>query len=96
MLYQAIFDGDLTTLDKELARDYVRMFWTSPLIQSALEVVSNNNTDAKKAEDALVDRMTTEPIDSRDSSIVEWFRNFWTQLNSLVKQIFGVHTFTDQ
>ena len=96
VLYQAIFDGDITTLDKELARDYVRMFWTSPLIQSALEVVSNNSKDAKKAEDALVDRMTTEPVDSRDSSIVEWFRNFWSQLNSLVKQIFGVHTFTDQ
>lgn len=95
-IYQAMLDGDLTTLDKELARDYVRMFWTSPLIQSALEVVSNNSKDAQKAENALVDRITKDPVESRDTSIVEWFKNFWSQLNNLVKQIFGVHTFTDQ
>lgn len=96
VLYNAIYEGDLTTLDNELARDYVRMFWMSPLIQSALEVVSNNSRDAKAAENALVDRMTREPVESRDSSIVDWFRNFWQQLNSLIHQIFGVHTFTDQ
>ena len=96
VLYNAIYEGDLTTLDKELARDYVRMFWMSPLIQSALEVVSNNSRDAKAAEDALVDRITREPVESRDTSIIDWFRNFWQQLNSLIHQIFGVHTFTDQ
>lgn len=96
VLYEAIFNGDLTTLDKQLARDYVRMFWMSPLIQSALEVVSNNSRNAKAAEDALVDRMTTEPVESRDTSVADWFRNFWHQLNMLVQQIFGVHTFTDQ
>ena len=96
VLYEAIFNGDLTTLDKELARDYVRMFWTSPLIQAALEAVSNGRNDAQYAENALVDRMTTNPAESRDSSIVDWFRNFWNQLNTLVQQIFGVHTFTDQ
>jgi len=94
MLYNAIYKGNLTTLDKQLARDYVRMFWASPLIQSALETF--NTKDAKKAEDALVDKMTTEPVENRDTTIADWFRNFWQQLNNLVHQIFGVHTFTDQ
>lgn len=94
ILYNAIYNGDITTLDEQLARDYVRMFWTSPLIQAALE--SFDKKDSKAAEDALVNRMTKEPIESRDTSIIDWFRNFWQQLNSLVHQIFGVHTFTDQ
>lgn len=94
VLYNAIYDGDLTTLDKELARDYVRMFWATPLIQSALETFNTN--DAKKAEDALVDRITQDPVEQRDPSIVDWFRNFWSQLNMLIHQIFGAHTFTDQ
>lgn len=94
VLYNAIYNGDLTTLDKAMARDYVRMFWASPLIQAALE--SFNTRDAQAAEDALVNKITQEPVESRDTSIVDWFRNFWNQLNNLVQQIFGVHTFTDQ
>ena len=94
VLYTAIYNGDLTTLDKQLARDYVRMFWSTPLIQSALETF--NTKDAQKAEDALVERMTKDPVEQRDPSIIDWFRNFWQQLNMLIHQIFGAHTFTDQ
>jgi len=56
VIYNAIYNGDLTTLDKTMARDYVRMFWASPLIQAALE--SFNTRDAQAAEDALVNKMT--------------------------------------
>jgi len=91
-----LWDSDLATLDKELTRDYVRMFWGSDLIQSALDAIKTQNQTSQELEDALVDRMTTEPVSSRDTSIIDWFRNIWNQLQQLVKTVFGSHTFTDQ
>ena len=96
VLYNAIYNGDLTTLDKELARDYVRMFWTSPLIQSALDVLNTNNKTAKQIEDDLVEHMTKDPVSERSNAIIDWFRNMWQQLNQLVHTVFGAHVFTDQ
>lgn len=96
VIYTALWDSDLATLDKELARDYVRMFWGSDLIQSALDALKTQNQTPQELEDALVDRMTTEPVSSRDTSIIDWFRNIWNQLQQLVKTVFGSHTFTDQ
>jgi len=87
VIYTALYDGDLTTLDSELARDYVRMFWGSDLIQAALKSLDNGHKTSKQLEDDLVNNMTREPVSSRNPDIVDWFRNTWATLNSIVKNI---------
>jgi hypothetical protein len=57
-----LYNGDLVTLDKELARDYVRMFWGSDLIQAALDALNTQNKTAQELENELVDRLTREPV----------------------------------
>ena len=95
-IYNALYDGDLTTLDKELARDYVRMFWGSDLIQAALDSLKTQNETPQQLEDKLVDRMTQQPVNSRNQNIIQWFNNIWAQLSQLVKTVFGQHQFSDQ
>ena len=96
LLYNALYEGDITTLDKAMARDYVRIFWGSDLIQSALDSLNNGTKTSEQLENELVERMTREPVESRDTSIIDWFNNIWTTLSNLVKQVFGVHNFTAQ
>ena len=87
VIYTALYDGDLTTLDKELARDYVRMFWGSDLIQAALKSLDDGHKTSKELEDLLVNNITRDPVSSRNTDIVDWLRNMWATLNNLVKNI---------
>ena len=96
VIYHSLYEGDLITLDKEIARDYVRMFWGSDLIQSALDSLKTANETSKQLEDRLVDRMTREPAENRSPRIIEWFRNIWDGLSNLIKTVFGQHQFTDE
>lgn len=96
VLYTAIYDGDLTTLDKSLARDYVRLFWGSDLIQSALDVINAPGKTSQQLENELVDHMTKDPVSSRNTSIIDWFKDIWDKLNLLVKTVFDVHSFTEE
>ena len=95
VIYSALYDGELATLDKQMARDYVRMFWGSDLIQSALDALHTNNQTSQQLEDRLVERMTKEPVQSRPQA-VEWFNNIWNRLKDIVKTVFGVHSFTEE
>lgn len=96
VIYHSLYEGDLITLDKEIARDYIRMFWGSDLIQSALDSLKTANETSKQLEDRLVDRMTREPAENRSPRIIEWFRNIWDGLSNLIKTVFGQHQFTDE
>lgn len=96
LIYNAIYDGDITTLDKVIARDYVRMFWGSDLIQSALKSLDNGTKTASQLEDELVTRMTKDPVSTRNTNIISWFQNIWQSLSQLVKQVFSGAVFTDQ
>lgn len=96
LLYNSIYDGDLVTLDKALARDYVRMFWGSDLIQSALKSLDNGSKTASQLEEDLVSRMTRNPANTRNTNIISWFQTIWQNLSQLVKQVFSGVVFTDQ
>lgn len=96
LLYNSIYDGDLVTLDKTLARDYVRMFWGSDLIQSALKSLDNGSKTASQLEEELVSRMTKDPVNVRNTNIISWFQNIWQNLSQLVKDVFNGIVFTDQ
>lgn len=96
LLYNSIYDGDLVTLDKALARDYVRMFWGSDLIQSALKSLDNGSKTASQLEEDLVSRMTRNPANTRNTNIISWFQTMWQNLSQLVKQVFSGVVFTDQ
>lgn len=96
VIYASLYNGDLVTLDKELARDYVRMFWGSDLIQASLDALNTQNKTAQELENELVDRLTREPVQSRYQAAIDWFNNTWESLKQLVKTVFGQHTFTEQ
>lgn len=96
LLYKCLYDGDIITLDKELARDYLRIFWGSDLIQSALDSLNDGRKTSEQLENELVDKMTKDPVDQRDTSIIEWFKNIWNSLADIVKQVFNPHNFTEQ
>lgn len=96
ILYNALYNGDIVTLDKTLARDYVRIFWGSDLIQSALDSLNDGTKTSEQLENELVDRMTQEPVETRDTKIIDWFKNIWTNLNNLIKSVFGNHSFSEE
>lgn len=96
VIYASLYNGDLVTLDKELARDYIRMFWGSDLIQSALDSLHVRNETPKELEDKLVDKITSEPVSNRNQRLIDWFRGIWDQLSQLVKSVFSDHNFSEE
>lgn len=95
VLYSAIFNGDITTVDKQLARDYVRLFWNSSVIQGALKSIDDGTLTSQQLEDKLVDHLTRNPVESRDKNIVDWLRSMWDRINELVSKIFEGVTLTE-
>lgn len=97
VIRQALFDGNVSTLDKEMVRDYLRIFWDSDLVQTGLDVVSSGKSlSSAEAEQQLVDAITAENYDSRvhNKTIMEYAKDFWQKLNALVKKIFGAKNYS--
>lgn len=99
MIRQAFEDGDVQTLDKIMARDYVRMMWDSDLIQIGLDMLnSEQKGTSQELETRLVDTITDEKLESRihNKKIIEYVKTFWQKLNNLVKSLFGKHVYTKE
>lgn len=99
MIRQAFEDGDVQTLDKIMARDYVRMMWDSDLIQTGLDMLnSEQKGTSQELETRLVDTITDEKLESRihNKKIIEYVKTFWQKLNNLVKSLFGKHVYTKE
>lgn len=95
---QGEYGVDLQTLDKALARDYIRAFWPSDLIQSALHALDNGHKTSEQLESELLDAITTEDWrdSKRNSKLQDIIKNFWQQLTNLVKSIFAKPAWTNQ
>ena len=88
LIYISLLDGDATTFSHELAHHYVRMFWGTDLVQSALQ--SLDNKDRKEGwqdrlEEKLIDAIT-ENVQDSDKTIK---RSFWSKLKQLMKKLFN-------
>lgn len=91
VIYQALHDGNLQTLDKELSRNYIRIFWKSELVQAGLKLFDDGNSNIKQQEDRLIDAVTTiDPqVRIKNTTVLDYIKNFWNDLTNIAKKIFG-------
>jgi len=67
----SLTNGDPSTFSHELAHHYVRMFWRSKLIQTALRAVDKSGMTDEEREEALVDIITAKTNDTNFMSSIE-------------------------
>lgn len=75
--------ADPSTFNHELAHHYIRMFWKSKLIQTALRAVDKPGMSDEEREEALVDFITSVTTDSLFQSRLESdsiLQRFWSSL----------------
>ena len=65
IIRNAFVDGDIQTLDKQLALTYVRMFWQTPLIQQGLQLLDDGSKNPNQLETELVNLITEESLEDR-------------------------------
>lgn len=89
----SLTNGDPSTFSHELAHHYVRMFWRSKLIQTALRAVDKPGMTDEEREEALVDIITARTNDSEFLSSVEsesFVQKFWGALANMLYRVFGI------
>lgn len=89
----SLTNGDPSTFSHELAHHYVRMFWRSKLIQTALRAVDKPGMTDEQREEALVDIITAKTNDSEFFSSIEsqsFVQKFWGALANLLYNVFGI------
>ena len=72
----SIQDGDATTFTHEMAHFYIRTFWDSEPVQSALALM--NKSSSKEAEEALVEYLTSNVFTEEKSK-------FWRGINKILR-----------
>lgn len=97
VIHTAIYNGDLSTLDKHLADAYIRMFWNSELVQSGLKLVSDQQISISQREKLLVDAITNENYTSRynNTTLLDYIANFWNRLKILAQNLFAGRDLSD-
>lgn len=90
IIRNAFVDGDIQTLDKQLALTYVRMFWQTPLIQQGLQLLDNGSKNPNQLETELVNLITEESLKDRiqNKSLRDYIKDFWNNLKKIVSKVF--------
>lgn len=97
LLYNVLLDGSIATIDKNLARDYVRMFWNTDAVQSALRVLDDkkNKKTVLQLETELVNTITNEEKIENIKDQKSKLKNFWSGLTNILSSIkdflFDIH-----
>lgn len=97
LLYNVLLDGSIATIDKNLARDYVRMFWNTDAVQSALRVLDDkkNKKTVLQLETELVNTITNEEKIENIKDQKSKLKNFWHGLTNILSSIkdflFDIH-----
>lgn len=89
----SLTNGDPSTFSHELAHHYVRMFWRSNLIQTALRAVDKPGMTDEEREEALVDIITARTNDTNFFSSIEsqsFVQKFWGVLANILYNTFGI------
>lgn len=90
IIRNAFVDGDIQTLDKQLALTYVRMFWQTPLIQQGLQLLDDGSKNPNQLETELVNLITEESLEDRiqNKSLRDYIKDFWNNLKKIVSKVF--------
>ena len=82
-MYKAFVECDIVAVDKAIARDYIRLFWNSDLIQKGLDIFNDTGSRTSEyLERALVNAVTDQDINDRinNKTILNYITNFWNNL----------------
>lgn len=98
IIRNAFVDGDIQTLDKQLALTYVRMFWQTPLIQQGLQLLDDGSKNPNQLETELVNLITEESLEDRiqNKSLRDYIKDFWNNLKNIVQKIFNPKNINQQ
>lgn len=98
IIRNAFVDGDIQTLDKQLALTYVRMFWQTPLIQQGLQLLDDGTKKPDQLETELVNLITEESLKDRiqNKSLRDYIKDFWNNLKKIVSKIFDPKNVSQQ
>lgn len=89
----SLTNGDPSTFNHELAHHYLRMFWNSELVQTALAAVDKPGMTDVEREEALVDIITSMSSDSRNLSLLQsqsFVQKFWAALANIMYNTLGI------
>lgn len=98
IIRNAFVDGDIQTLDKQLALTYVRMFWQTPLIQQGLQLLDDGSKNPNQLETELVNLITEESLKDRiqNKSLRDYIKDFWNNLKKIVSKVFDPKNVSQQ
>lgn len=98
IIRNAFVDGDIQTLDKQLALTYVRMFWQTPLIQQGLQLLDDGIKKPNQLETELVNLITEESLKDRiqNKSLRDYIKDFWNNLKKIVSKVFDPKNVSQQ
>lgn len=98
IIRNAFVDGDIQTLDKQLAFTYVRMFWQTPLIQQGLQLLDDGSKSHDQLQTELVDLITEESLKDRiqNKSLRDYIKDFWNNLKKIVSKVFDPKNVSQQ
>lgn len=85
--------ADPSTFNHEMAHHYLRMFWRSKLVQTALKAVDKEGMTDVQREEALVDLLTMKTMDNQFLDYAHndsFFAHFWTKFGSMLYSTFNV------
>jgi len=58
-----MYDGDLTTFNKQIIRDYISLFFNSELIQAGLKAISKEDITLEERISLLADAISQRTLD---------------------------------
>lgn len=98
IIRNAFVDGDIQTLDKQLALTYVRMFWQTPLIQQGLQLLDDGSKKSNQLETELVNLITEESLEGRihNKTLRDYLNGFWASLKNIVQKVFNPKNINQQ
>lgn len=98
IIRNAFVDGDIQTLDKQLALTYVRMFWQTPLIQQGLQLLDDGSKNSNQLETELVNLITEESLEDRihNKTLRDYLNSFWVSLKNIVQKVFNPKNINQQ
>lgn len=88
----SLTEGDPSTFSHELAHYYIRMFYNSKLIQTALRAVDKPGMTDEQREEALVDIITAKVNESPLESLKNpsFLQKFWYSFAAMLYNTFGL------
>lgn len=97
VIYQSMYDGDLTTFNKQIIRDYISLFFNSELIQAGLKAISKEDITLEERISLLADAISQRTLDIVSNKRLQaYIDSFWDDLNNISSTIISENDVTEQ